>query len=223
MKSVKDKFSAQADPYAKFRPRYPEDLYAFLLGLPTEFTSAWDCGTGNGQVAGKLAEKFERVYATDISKQQLDNAVRKPNIRYDVARAEQTSLPPASIDLITSAQAIHWFDFDAFYAEVRRVAKPRAIIAAWAYNRISISSAIDPIIDDLYHNTLGSYWDPERKFVDENYESIPFPFNEIEAPRLQITASWRFEQVIGYLNSWSSVQNYIKQHLRNPVDAVEKK
>lgn len=223
VKDFKDQFSARSDLYAKYRPRYPDTLFNYLLDLVPGFGCAWDCGTGNGQVAGKLAEKFARVHATDVSEQQLRNAIRKPNITYELTRAEHTRLPGNTVDLITAAQAIHWFDFDAYYEEVRRVARSKAIIAAWAYNRLTVSPAIDAILHDLYCNILGSYWDAERRFVDESYATIPFPFKEIEAPILQMIAPWTFTQLIGYLTSWSSVQNFMERHHRNPLDAVEPK
>src|SRR5476651_160086 len=126
MKQVQDNFSAGAADYATFRPASPDEIYDFLYTHVSNFGTAWDCGTGNGQVAARLAERFDHVYGTDISEQQLGLAVKKDNITYRTERAESTSLADGSIDLITVAQAIHWFDFDGFYKEVRRVARPGA-------------------------------------------------------------------------------------------------
>ena len=223
MKNLKDNFSTQANSYAKFRPHYPDSLYEFIFNLAQNTDAAWDCGTGNGQVAVKLAEKFKKVYGSDISEQQLKNAVQKNNISYIHTRAEQTNLPENSIDLVTVAQAIHWFDFNAFYKEVTRVAKSNSIIVIWTYKLLNISTEIDLLIEEFYSKTIGSYWDPERRYIDEEYKTIPFPFKEITAPSFEITAQWDLRQLIGYLNTWSSVQKFIKEHKHNPVDLLESK
>lgn len=162
MKLVKDNFSRQVSDYKNFRPHYPEALYSYLFSQVQNTETAWDCGTGNGQVAIHIAEHFETVYATDSSAQQLSNAEQRENIRYLQARAKATPLAAASIDLVTVVQAIHWFDFEAFYKEVRRVARPEALLAVWGYGLIKISAAIDPLLQQLYSHTLGPYWDAER-------------------------------------------------------------
>jgi len=223
MKETKDIFSNQSDYYAKYRPVYPEELYNFIFSQVREFGTAWDCGTGNGQVAGVLSEKFEKVYATDISLNQLQKAVPKDNITYVHARAERVPMQDQSVDLITVAQAIHWFDFNAFYEEVRRVAKPSALLAVWGYGLLSISPKLDPIIEDFYSDTLGAYWDSERNYLDESYRTIPFPFEEIATPYFTMQKEWSLSEFLGYLSSWSSVQHYIKANEVSPVDELEKK
>ena len=220
MKEAKDLFSNQATNYAAYRPVYPDALYDFLFSITQRFDSAWDCGTGNGQVANRLAEKFETVYATDLSEKQIDNAIKKDNIIYKVTRAEHTDLPDDSVDLITIGTALHWFDFDAFYMEVNRVAKPGAHIVAWAYAPFRSETAIDNILDNFVYNILGPYWDPERKWVDEGYQTIPFPFEEVPAPPLNIKMERTLEQFIGFLHSWSSVQHYINKNGADPVAII---
>ncbi|MBC8052705.1 MAG: class I SAM-dependent methyltransferase [Sphingobacteriaceae bacterium] len=222
MKESKDKFSTQAKQYQKFRPVYPELLYSFLDSKVQKFETAWDCGTGNGQVATKLAERFKKVYATDISEKQLDEAVSKENILYAVSRAEETDFQDNQFDLITTAQSVHWFDLDHFYKEVTRVAKPNAVIALWGYNLLRISGEIDKLIDDFYGKTLGDYWDYEREIIENEYKSLPFPFEEFEVPRFEIVANWDYQQLLGYFNSWSAVQNYIEKNGKNPVDLLDK-
>jgi SAM-dependent methyltransferase len=216
----KDKFSNQASDYYKFRPHYPDLLYQFLYSKVNSFGAAWDCGTGNGQVAVRLAEKFQSVSATDISAKQLEEADKKDNIQYLVARAEQTPFEAESFDLITVAQAVHWFDLDAFYEEVRRVAKPGAVIALWGYNLLRVSSDIDKVIDVFYQEVLGSYWDIERRIVEDEFRNLNFPFESFDVPRFDILGQWSFEQLIGFFNSWSAVQNYIEKNGRNPVDEL---
>lgn len=218
---MKDNFSNHAATYAQFRPVYPKELYDFLLGLVPETNLAWDCGCGNGQVARVLADHFEMVEATDISEKQIENALQKPNINYRVAPAENSGLRSGSVNLVTVAQALHWFDFDAFYQEVYRVSQPGAIIAVWCYSLLQINPETDALIYDLYADILGdSYWDPERKLVEEQYQTIPFPFKEIDAPDFSIQVKWSLEHLMGYLNSWSAVQHYIRANGENPVQLI---
>ena len=221
MKKAKDNFSQQAADYKNFRPHYPEFLYDFLFSQLRNYGTAWDCGTGNGQVAARLAEGFTTVYASDISNQQLSQAEQKKNIQYLQARAEATPLPAASIELITVAQAIHWFDFDAFYREVKRVALPAALLAVWGYGLVRISPTIDLFLQQLYSQTLGPYWDAERKWIDDAYQHLPFPFKELPAPDFQLSLRWSRQQFMGYLQSWSSVQHYKKENGHSPLPAFE--
>ncbi len=222
MKEVQDKFSHQSFVYKKFRPTYPIELFEFIYSFCSNKSTAWDCGTGNGQVALILGDKFDQVYATDISEKQIQNAARKENIFYSIERAEKTSFPENSIDLITVAQAIHWFDLPAFNQEAGRVLKPGGVVAIWGYGMLEIDAETDQMIQDFYHNMVGKYWDKERKHIENRYESIPFDFEEVNhSQKFQIKAYWTPEQLSGYLNSWSSVQNYIRQNDgENPVNEL---
>ena len=214
-------FGEQSGNYLQFRPDYPANLYEFILSLVTERQLAWDCGTGNGQAAAILAEYFTDVIATDINEAQLAVAVKKNNISYYAWPAEKTEIKSGSVDLITIAQALHWFNFAAFYAEVKRVAKPKAIIAAWCYALIDIDPAINAIINKLYNDILGDhYWPKERRYIDEEYKTIPFPFIDIPSPVFNIQKKINFEQLIGYLNTWSAVKEYAKQNGQNPIELI---
>jgi len=215
---MKDNFSAQSAEYAIYRPTYPKALYDYLLSLVKYKKAAWDCATGNGQVARVLAQHFEKVYATDISEKQLSQALKVPNIYYRVEPAEQVSAVADSFDLITVAQAIHWFNFEAFYAEVKRTLKPDGLFAVIGYGLMNIDKKVDQEVFKLYEDILGKYWDPERRYIEEAYKTIPFPFEEIVAPHFQIKTTWNFKQLIGYLNTWSSLQHYKKANDRNPLE-----
>jgi ubiquinone/menaquinone biosynthesis C-methylase UbiE len=217
---MKDNFSTQSSQYAKFRPTYPKELYTFILNNVSATSLAWDCATGNGQVAIELAKSFDQVYASDISTKQLANAPKRPNIVYSVEPAEQTSFSSASFDLITVAQAIHWFKFDDFFKEVKRVLRPNGLFLAVGYGLMELNAEIDSVILRLYNDILGSYWDEERKHIENEYESIQFPFSLIETPKLAITTTWNFEQLIGYLETWSSLQHYLKANNENPIDLI---
>ncbi len=217
---MKDNFSRQADLYKKFRPVYPKELYDFILKPVPQRKLAWDCGTGNGQVAGRLANYFEKVYATDISKAQLSHAIQKENIIYQICPAEQTPFSDQIFDLITVAQAVHWFNFDLFNKEVVRVAKPGATLAIWGYGLLQIDAKIDPVIYHFYEDIMGSYWDPEREHINNQLESIPFPFSEIHTSKFAIRDTWTIARLIGFLNTWSSVQKYIQINNKNPVELI---
>lgn len=217
---MKDNFSKQAQSYSRFRPGYPQQLYDFLIHHLSDQKTAWDCGTGNGQVAVKLSTYFEKVYATDISSSQLANAVKKENIFYSIEKAEKTSFADGQFDLITVAQAIHWFDFAKFNYEAIRTLKPGGLLAVFGYNLFKINKEINFIIEDFYKNIIGPYWDKERKYVDEKYATIPFPFEEIKTPDLFNEYEWEFERVTGYINTWSSVQHFITKNNKNPVEQI---
>jgi SAM-dependent methyltransferase len=223
--NFKDNFSKQASIYAQYRPSYPEGLYDFLLEQIPNKAQAWDCATGSGQVAKVLAKHFDQVIATDASKAQINHAVQMPNIRYQVATAEDSGLANDSIDFIAVGQAAHWFRMERFYEEVQRVARPEAMLALWGYGlgyfeaQVSNAAALNASIRHFYTQVVGKYWDAERKHIDNAYESIPFPYEPITTPEFKMQLSWSLDDLLGYLKTWSSVQKYIVQ---NGIDPVEK-
>jgi len=215
-----DHFSGHAAAYAAFRPSYPAGLPAFVAGLPlppADHRLAWDCATGNGQAALGIAEHFARVIATDASAQQIAQATPHPRVEYRVAPAESSGLADGSIDLVTVAQAVHWFDFDRFYAEVRRVLAPGGALALWTYDYARIAPVVDRLVDRLGHGTVGSYWPAGRRWVDEEYRTIPFPFDEVAAPSFELHERWALPQFAGYLRTWSAVQRYVAARGEDPV------
>jgi ubiquinone/menaquinone biosynthesis C-methylase UbiE len=217
---MKDRFSAYANQYAKFRPGYPEELVRFLGDNCIKHVSAWDCGTGNGQVARLLTRHFDKVFATDISESQIGNSVEAGNIIYSIQPAEATQFDDDSFDLITVGQAIHWFDLDRFFNEARRVGKNGSLIATFGYSPLRAGDQFNQLINDFYFNVIYPYWDSERKLVDDKYESMSFPFDEIPSPEFRMNYSWRIEEVEGYLNTWSAIQRYISETGTNPVNKL---
>lgn len=218
--SFKDHFSTQASDYAKYRPDYPQELYDFILLHVRSSDAAWDCGTGNGQVAVALADYFEDVMATDPSAKQIENAMPAENITYSVAPAEASGLPTNYFDVVTVGQAAHWFDFDRFYAEVNRVAKPGALLVIWGYGLHHINPEVDAVINHFYNTTIGAYWPPERKYLDNEYRDLPFPYTPISVPAMHMEKAWTMYNLLGYLSTWSSVQAYIKAHGTNPLQVL---
>lgn len=217
----KDHFSGHADDYQNFRPGYPVELFQFLATLPAEKQLAWDCATGNGQSAIILSHFFQKVFASDASKPQIENAEAADNIKYHVEPAEHSSLKDQSVDLITVAQALHWFDLDAFAIEVDRVLKPGGILAIWTYNLATISEQIDPIIEHLYADILGDYWSFERSQVENGYADITLPFSSLEAPAFSMQCHWTLPQLLGYLSTWSALKAYQREHHTNPLENLK--
>jgi ubiquinone/menaquinone biosynthesis C-methylase UbiE len=222
--SFKDHFSDQSAAYREYRPQYPKALYAYLAQQVEARDLAWDCATGNGQAAHGLTRYFSRVIATDASESQIENALPDPHIHYQVCPAEHASLANQSTDLITVAQALHWFDLDAFAEEVHRVLKPNGLLAVWTYNLMSVNPEIDRVIEHLYRQTLDTYWPPERIIVENNYRSIHFPdyLQEMETPQFSMQTDWTLEQLLGYLKTWSAVKRYQQATEENPVEAVKR-
>lgn len=212
MKPIQDHFSGHSEIYKKFRPTYPAELYEFILKYVNNRDRLWDCATGNGQVAVALSNHFRSVHATDISEAQLAEATKKVNISYQVCRAEKSSFENSVFDLITVAQAMHWFDLKAFYQEVKRVLKKDGMLAVWGYALLEIESEIDSLLYQFYNETIGQYWSPERKIVESHYNDIPFDFEPITHNEdFAFEDEWSISQLEGYLNSWSAVQHYMKE------------
>ena len=217
---MKDNFSHQSADYANFRPQYPKEIFDEIKTRLKSSTCAWDCATGNGQVAKELSKFFEDVKATDISENQLNQAPKLANINYSVQTAEKVDFPDNSFDLITVAQAIHWFNFDKFYTEVKRTLKNDGIFVVLGYSLFRSNPETNKIMDNFYYNIIGPYWDEERKYLDDGYKSIPFPFQEIETSEVFFKEEWQLERLIGYLKTWSAVKHFIDKNGYDPVDEL---
>ncbi len=219
----KDLFSDASAEYAAFRPQYPPELFAHLAKVSVARDLAWDCATGNGQAAKYLASHFNQVIATDPSSQQLAEAVKLPNIEYRLETAERPSLENDSVDLITIAQALHWFDWEKFYPEVNRVLKENGIIATIAYGLPEITPAIDELIKHLHNIILRNYWEQERQLVADLYKDIPFPFRQMDTPDFFIVKEMDKAQLLGYLATWSGLKKYIVLENSNPLQVFADK
>lgn len=222
MAAFKDHFSSQASLYARYRPHYPDELFAWLAGLSPARGLVWDCATGSGQAALSLSKHFDAVIATDASAAQLALATPAPRVTYRVLSAEKTDFAKHSFDLVTVAQALHWFDRDAFFTEVRRVLRPNGVFAAWSYELTEDQSApeVNTVMLRYYNDVVGPYWPPERSHVMTAYREISFPFEMLDAPLFTMRASWSFEQLLGYFSSWSASQKYRTAHDSDPLDIV---
>jgi SAM-dependent methyltransferase len=219
--SFADHFSGHADDYVRYRPDYPQALFQWLAGICPARQLAWDCACGNGQAAVALAHYFDRVIATDASENQIRNAIPAASVDYRVAAAEQSCLDSNSIDLITVAQALHWFELEAFFAEARRVLRPGGVLAVWSYGLTRVDPEIDAVIHYLYSNLVGPYWPMERRLVETGYSDIAFPFSEIAPEDFAMKAEWTLDELLGYLRTWSAVKRYLADQGSDPVADVE--
>jgi SAM-dependent methyltransferase len=218
--SFKDLFSKQADYYKKGRPNYPEELFQYLSSLCKQHDCAWDCATGNGQAAASLTPFFKKVIATDASESQLKNATHHPAIEYRKATAENSGIPSHSVDLITVATAIHWFNLEKFYTEVKRVIKPGGVFACWAYYWSDFSPDVNKVMHKLAGEILNGYWADGRELVNNKYRTLYFPFEQLTTPSFYAITHWNLNQFKTNLRSWSSSQQYYDKHGINPVDLV---
>jgi SAM-dependent methyltransferase len=212
-----DHFSAQAGEYARFRPQYPPALFAWLAQVAPTRTLAWDCGTGSGQAAVGLAEYFEQVVASDPSAEQIAHAGPHPRVRYVVGAAEDPPAPARGADLVTCAQALHWFDHARFYPALGATLKPGGVFAAWGYGLMHITPAVDAVVQHYYADVVGPCWPPDRRHIENGYRSLPFPLTELAAPEFAMTALWTLENLCGYLDTWSATRRYLKMHGEHPL------
>lgn len=210
---MKDLFSNNSALYRQTRPTYPNEIVSEILKYVSNTQFAWDCGAGSGQLTQLIAPYFEQVVATDLSAQQLQQAPYFDNVSYQVQSAEKTIFADQSFDLITVAQAIHWVDFDAFYREVKRTLKKDGVFAVIGYGTPSLKQVeLQAELSGLYHDTLGEYWDVERRYIDEEYKTIPFPFDVLADHQLTMQFTWSKSQLLGYINTWYAMKHFRAQN-----------
>jgi hypothetical protein len=217
-----DHFSGISSAYARFRPRYPKALFDFIAAIAPRHRLAWDCGAGSGQATLDLTEHFDLVIATDVSARQIAEAPAHSRITWRVAPADASGISDHSVDATTVAQALHWFDHDRFATEVRRVSASDAVVVAWTYETPFLDGDAGAILRRYAFETVGAYWPPERRYVDEGYRTIPFPFERIDVPTLELVEHWTRDQLAGYMRTWSSTTRYREQHAADPVADVER-
>jgi SAM-dependent methyltransferase len=223
MPTERDLFAQQAPEYARFRPTYPPALFDWLAGVAPGRDLAVDVGTGSGQSAVELGERFARVVALDPSEPQLAQARPHARVTYRRAPAEATGVDAHTADLLTASQAFHRFDRAAFFEEARRILRPGGVVAIWCYGLATISPEIDAVVMELYEGYLGSYWDPGRRSVERLYGDVIFPIAELTVPRFDMRASWAFEHLVGYLETWSALVTYKLERGSDPMAVITPK
>lgn len=217
----KDHFSGHAAEYAAARPLYPDSLFDFLAASCAATGLVWDAGCGNGQASRALARRFARVYATDASAPQIAEAVDEGGLEFRCEPAERCGLADRVADLVTVAQAAHWFDLPAFYHEVRRVLKPGGLLALWSYGVSHVGATVDPIVAGLYQGVLRDYWPPERALVESGYAALEFPFARLPAPDFEMRTDWTADHYLAYLRSWSATRRCQRATGADPVASIE--
>ena len=218
--SFKDLFSRQSSAYSRYRPGYPSELIEYVAGLSPGRGLAVDCATGSGQAAVALAGHFDVVLAVDGSRSQLGGARPHPRVHYAAALAERLPLRTRSTSLVAAAQAAHWFDFERFHAECRRVLVPGGVVAAWCYEKFRVDARVDAVVDRFYTDVIGRDWPAERCYVEQGYRTLPFPWAEEPAPRFELVTDWDLEQVMGYIATWSAVQRCRERTGEDPLPAL---
>ena len=200
-------FGAVSKAYAAHRPTYPDAFFADFAARCPARERVWDCGCGSGQASLALAQQFEQVIATDASSEQLQLAPEHPRIRWTRAEADSTPLETGSVDGVLVAAAVHWFAGEAFNAEVRRIARPDAVMAWIGYLPLQLEDPeLQQVVDHFYGTTLEPWWPAQRRWVDRSYAGLPFPGEEWPFPTdLWIERSWSLDDLLGYLGSWSAV------------------
>jgi len=220
MTTFKDLFSHHATDYARFRPHYPPELFAWLAGLSPGRALAVDVGSGNGQAAAALGQDFDQVIAVDPSAEQIANAPVAPagTVGYRKGTAECLPVDSGTADLVVAAQAFHWFKPEPFFAEVRRVLRPCGHLAVWCYGLATITPELDALVHELYETRLGPSWEPERRLVETGYSGVAFPFTELTPPRFDMRLAWTFDHLVGYLGTWSALKRHLQTWGDNPLE-----
>lgn len=218
-----DHFSRVAGHYAAARPTYPSELFAWLASVCPRRQLAVDVGAGTGQATVALASHFSRVVGTDLSDKQVVNAQAAPNVEYLVSPAEHLPVAAASVDLLTVAQALHWFDLGRFWPEVKRVLAPTGVVAVWTYGLLSVEGAeVDAVVQDFYRNVVGPWWPPGREHVENGYADLSFPFTPIEAPLFDMEVQWDLPGFLNYVRSWSATGALIAKTGQDPLPQLER-
>jgi SAM-dependent methyltransferase len=220
--TFRDHFSRQAKLYSIYRPDYPPELFEYLAALPSTRRRAWDCATGSGQAAVALSLYFDEVIATDASPQQIAHACEAEKVRYAVTPASKSGIEDETVDLVTVAQALHWFDVDEFFLEARRVLKPDGVIAVWGYgDPVFEEPSIDKTVRDFNRGAIEKYWTGNRDLLLHGYRTLPFPFREITPPAFRLEKRWTLPELIGYFHTWSATNRFIADRGHDPVPDVE--
>ncbi|MGL5938960.1 MAG: class I SAM-dependent methyltransferase [Waterburya sp.] len=209
--SVIDLFSDKSDLYAAARPQYPQNLYEFVASCVNNKERVWDCGAGNGQASVAIAEYFSEVHATDISDRQIAHAIPKNNVFYSVQPAEETNFPNAYFDAVIVAQALHWFDLERFWTEVKRVLRKNGIFVAWGYTEFAISPEIDVVIKEGILDIIDSYWSPRIHLLRDGYRHVGFPFEPIPVPPIKMKIMWTLPELLAYMHTWSATRQCMQQ------------
>lgn len=213
-------FNTESHKYFQYRPRYPKQLYEFINSVCESKEVVWDSACGNGQVAVDISKYFSIVEASDIHENQIKNAFEKDNVHYSLQNSEATNYPDNFFDAVCVAQALHWFNLDAFFYEVKRVLKKEGLFFCWGYSFFKINDEIDQIITDFLLKEIEPFWSENNRLLHHEYVEITFPFKKIETPDFEMKEKWQLNQLLEYLSTWSAVKLYNKNKPTNIIDEL---
>lgn len=216
-----DHFSAVAAQYASARPDYPQELFAWIARIAPANGRVWEAGCGSGQASRDLAVVFDDVFATDPSASQIAQAGQIDRVTFAVEPGERCSLADASVDAVCVAQALHWFDRGAFFAECARVLKPGGVLVAWGYQDIEVPESLREAVG-AFAARIRDAWPAERFLVDRAYADFAFPFEAVDThtlPVREIVVDWPLMRMLEYFSSYSAVKRYREAHGVDPVAA----
>lgn len=214
-------FNTESHKYFQYRPRYPKQLYEFISSVCKSNEMVWDSACGNGQVAVDISEYFSIVEASDIHENQLNNSFEKDNVHYSLQNSEATNYPDNFFDAVCVAQALHWFNLEAFFYEVKRVLKKEGVFFCWGYSFFKVEDEIDQIINEYLLKEIEPFWSEHNKLLHNEYVNINFPFEKIETPKLEMKENWQLAQLLEYLSTWSAIKLYNKKKSINILDELE--
>ena len=199
-------FDFSSDVYSKGRPTYPPELYLWLSNQVKNQQCVWDCACGTGQVSIDLAAYFEQVEATDISESQIAEAIPHRKVNYKVSPSEVCEYPDQHFDAICVGQALHWFDLEKFWPEVKRTLKPGGIFACWGYSWLSVCPEIDDIINSQIMSKLKPHWPAQNRTLWNQYDDVTFPLEMLDVPEFELTFKWNAYRLFDYMQTWSAIR-----------------
>ncbi|MEM1379179.1 MAG: class I SAM-dependent methyltransferase [Pseudomonadota bacterium] len=216
-------FGGYASAYNAGRPGYPDALFDWVAEAAPGRAAVWDVGTGSGQAALSLAERFDHVFAIDASADQIAEAPEHAKITFRVAPAEASGLAGGSVDAVTVATALHWFDFPRFWAEVRRVCRPGAVFCGFTYGLTEADDATHRLLLDPVLERIDPYWSAGNKLSLRGYqpEEIGFPFAPLDPPPIRHTLQWSPERLVQFMRTWSAHVRALDDGLRDEITAIE--
>lgn len=216
-------FNSKSGEYKNFRPLYPERLFEVLRSYCKEGKRAWDSACGNGQVASSLVRYFDSVSASDLNLNQIENRIDHKNIDFSVQNSEETTYKNSSFDLVVVAQAMHWFNLDKFFSEVKRVLKPGGVFACIGYSFFTVSSEIDEIVKELVLDPISSYWSDKNRILWNRYEDVNFPFYKVDIEDVEMASFWTREELINYISTWSAYKRYRENSSKEILEELDLK
>lgn len=202
------RFTDRVANYVRYRPNYPDELFALLsreAHLDSASTIA-DIGSGTGISTRRLLRTGANVVGVepnDAMRSAAEAALSDdPKFRSVNGTSEATTLPPGSVDLVAAFQAFHWFDRAAARREFVRILKPGGLIALVWNERIEHGSAFLEGYEALLREFAGDYLAVRHNAIKQEELTAWFG-GEMRIARFEIAQRFDFEGTLGRLMSSS--------------------